>query len=161
MANGSASHICKEFITNVNSFVEKNKIPAWIKPLLDIVKDFANGISGTIDELQSKVNVQKAVTDALEMEKDRLSVKLEDQLQYTRRNQLLIHGIPQTDGVEDTDVAVVEICKKIGVDLKKDALNRSHRLGRKPNDRAKKTRPVIVSFISYHDRKSVYDSKKN
>ena len=50
--------------------------------------------------------------------------------QYTRRDCMEIRGIPEisSDTREDTNEIVVELGRKIGVDLKKEDISTSHRL---------------------------------
>ena len=75
-------------------------------------------------------------------------IKLEDQLQYSRRNCLLVHGIEE-ETKEKTSDKVVKIFNKI---LK---------LSRNTRSNKKKSRPIIVKFISYSDRKDVFPIKEN
>ena len=50
--------------------------------------------------------------------------------QYSRRDCMEIRGIPEisSDTREDTNEIVVELGRKIGVDLKKEDISTSHRL---------------------------------
>ena len=76
--------------------------------------------------------------------------------QYGRRDMLLLHGVPETEG-EDTTAVFVEEVKKIGVTIHPLDVSRSHRLGRSGNG---KNRPIIVKFFRYSDRARVYAAKK-
>ena len=146
------------FVTSLNKMVaSNNKIPVWFKPFLDLVKDFVSDISLTFTQLEGSLAVQKAVTDALDNDRQKLfhnlikvEDTLEDQLQYTRRNQILVHGLPEKEGRENTDDAVLEVFKEMDVNITKNEINRSHRLGKRKNSQGSdKQRPVIVSFVSY------------
>ena len=127
------------FTDNMNSFVQNNKIPGWFKPFIDQVKKFSKDVATTFGELEGVISVQEAVTKALSTDRDRLlkdlhevEKKLEDQCQYSRRNQLLIHGLDETDGPENTTDVVLDVLKDIGInDISKKDVNRSHRLGQK------------------------------
>ena len=124
----------------------------------------------SFSELEGIIAVQKTVTDTLADDRNKLQVylseveaTLEDQLQYSRRNQLIIHGVAETTGREDTDDTVIKIFKEMDVEVTKKEINRSHRLGRsKQTDVGgnEKKRPIIVSFISYQHKKLIYDNKK-
>ena len=76
-----------------------------------------------------------------------------------------MHDVGEKGGPEDTDNSVIEIFKKIGVNIKKKDIDRSHRLGLKkkdnPREKRDRKRPSIESFISYKHKKEVYDTKKN
>lgn len=94
---------------------------------------------------------------------DRLSQKTDDLEQYGRRNNLRFFGVEEAAG-EDTDELVVGLCERLGVDLPRSAICRSHRVGRPPAPRAdgkKISRPLIVRFTSYRDRRRVFGAKKN
>ena len=126
------------FIANVSSTVANNKVPAWIKPFMDSIKILAQDVSDAFGELEGRLSIQVAVTDGLSKDREVLQEKLhlvdgalQDQLQYSRRNMLLIHGIEETDGPEDTDAVALEVFKKIDVPMDKSKINRSHRLGRR------------------------------
>ena len=108
--------IVSTFVENVNSFVENNKVPGWIKPFFDIVKKFSKDIGVSLSELESNLGVQKAVTVALSTDRDRIledlkvvEKKLGEQCQYSRRNQILIHGVDEMNGVENTTDRVLSL----------------------------------------------------
>ena len=158
-----------QFVESVNSTVANNKIPAWMKPFMESIKTFAQDVSHAINDLEGRLSIQRAVTDGLAKDREVLQGKLrlvddalQDQLQYSRRNMLLIHGIEEKNGPEDTDAIALEVFKEIKVPMDKSKINRSHRLGRRinvPNQR--KSRPIIVSFTSYQEKKSVFNAKKH
>ena len=137
---------------------------------MDLVKKFSKDVATTFGELEGMIGVQEAVTTALSTDRDRIQkdlhaveTKLEDQCQYSRRNQLLIHGLDEKEGTENTTDSVLGVLKDIGInDISKSDINRSHRLGRKRASAQghSKKRPIIVSFISYEHKKKVFDSKK-
>ena len=150
--------------------------PGWIKPLLTSMLDFVAEIPGILNnfqakytQLESSLEVQKVVTDALVEDRDKLKVRLfelqcdlEDQMQYSRRNCLLVHGLPEPEkesesSRENTDSTVMELFENtLGAGISKWDIGRSHRLGKRKTT----PRPVIVRFVSYRQRKSVFDLKK-
>ena len=106
----------------------------------------------TIKNLKKEVN---NLSDRLENAEKRL----EDQEQYSRRNCLLLHGIEETDK-EDTDQLVLDVINKdMEIDLPISAIERTHRIGN-PKQKRKKSRPIIVKFVRYYDRKNIYVNKK-
>ena len=73
--------------------------------------------------------------------------------QYSRRNNVRISGISETQR-EDTDQLVLQIVSNIGVDIALNTIDRFHRVGRKhPKD-------IIVKFVSYRDRRSLFANRK-
>ena len=95
-------------------------------------------------QLKAAVNAQEEATDALE--------------QYSRRNCLLLHGVPET-AKEDTDTIFRDAIKEhLGKDLKLRDLDRTHRIGAKREDG--RGRPIIAKFTRYITRASVFREKK-
>ena len=71
--------------------------------------------------------------------------------QYSRRNCLRIHGVPEIQG-ENTDNEAVNIFKnKLQVNIKSEHLDRSHRLGkyRLAGQANSRPRPIIVKFTRH------------
>ena len=68
-----------------------------------------------------------------------------------------MHGCKE-DKNEDTDKAALKIFNE-EMDLQIDPkdIDRSHRIGKMKND---KSRPIIVKFTSYRNRKKVFSSKR-
>ena len=84
---------------------------------------------------------------------------LDRQEQYSRRNCLLTHGLPESKN-ENTDELVIDTIKeKMGEELEKDEIDRSHRLGAPKNNG--KSRPIIIKFLRYYTRSRFYKKKKN
>lgn len=84
-----------------------------------------------------------------------LHERLDERDQYSRRNNLRIFGVAETPK-EDTDKLVLDVAKKINVDIDKNQIDRSHRIGKAGS----KPRPIIVKFIGYAPRKALFVSKK-
>ena len=79
--------------------------------------------------------------------------------QYSRRNLILIHGLPEAKG-EDTDSLVIKTVKeKMGLDISSADIDRTHQLGVPPKQ-SRKVRLVIVKFVRYNDQKKNYTNKK-
>lgn len=85
--------------------------------------------------------------------------KIDDQEQYTRRNCLLLHGIPE-DKEEDTDELVLKTLKDdLALQIDEKELDRTHRIG-KPRKAGENPRPIIVKFSRYNLRRKVFTNKK-
>lgn len=75
--------------------------------------------------------------------------------QYSRRNNLRISGISETEA-EVTDEIVINMAAALGVELSINEIDRSHRVGGRI---AHKTRAIIVKFTSYRSRNKVYRAR--
>lgn len=113
-----------------------------------------------INQLKSQVSSLKSDLVQLEL---RATNRSDDLEQYTRRNNLRVFGIPEVAG-EDTDAAVAKVFKeKMNIDIPIEKIERSHRVGKKigpAEDGRPRWRPIIVRFISYRDRRRVFQAKK-
>lgn len=89
--------------------------------------------------------------------------RTDDLEQYTRRNNIRIYGVPETKG-EDTDGLVVQLCReRLGLEIQNKSISRSHRIGRQLSaaaDGKPRHRPIIVRFVSYQDRRLLFNAKK-
>ena len=92
----------------------------------------------------------RPLSSDLDNDNKALREELDTMEQYSRRNCLAVHGIPETK--EDSTDAVLHVFN--------GQLNyRSHRLGRfQPS--SNKPRPVIVKFVSYATRRQVFSAKR-
>ena len=78
--------------------------------------------------------------------------------QYSRRNCLVVHGIPETN--EDSRDTVLHVFNsQLNVAVTSHCIDRTHRLGRfQPS--SNKPRPVIVKFVSNETRRQVFSAKR-
>ena len=114
--NKTVNLICEKFDEYEHDRAEKDKI---------------------ISELQKNFNDISATTESLKGCLDR-------QEQYSRRNYLLIHGFSESK-IQNTDELVIDTIKeKMGEEIKKDEIDRSHRLGVLKNNG--KSRPIIINL---------------
>jgi len=85
--------------------------------------------------------------------------EVEELAQYSRRNCLLIHGIPYVKG-EDTDKVVLNFLKKkLDIELEDNLIDRSHRL-KSVTATKNGPKPIIVKFVTHNDKDWVYHNKK-
>ena len=157
------------FKLNVDHFLKSlddgsRTAPQWFKKIHQALSKFATDTINVVSELEGSLGVQKAVTDALANNKtmlekhlEELEGELEEMQQYSRRTNILIHGVEEKPN-EDTDAAAMEIItEKLEVPCIDMDISRSHRLGKKV---AEKTRPIIVRLARYNVKKNIYDAKK-
>ena len=129
-----------------NSDFVSNTVEAMTKcgPILDRVKQDA------ARELERRVA-------HLERENASLHDENDAQEQYSRRNRLLLHGVPEVD----TDNAVLSVAnEKLGLNLTRDCIDRSHRLGQAQSTSNGKTRPIMVKLTSYDTRRKIFGAKR-
>lgn len=94
----------------------------------------------------------------LETEKVKLSNEIDALEQYSRRNCLIVHGVPDT---ADPVTAVLDIINnKLGVPNGCKSIDRCHRLGMSANSSNSRPRPITVKFTSYQVRQKVFSGKR-
>ena len=80
--------------------------------------------------------------------------------QYGRRENLRIHGSPESkEKQDDGENIVFELAKELKIDLKSSDIQRAHRLGKKKKTADAKPRQVIVRFLSYKKRNEFLKAK--
>lgn len=119
-----------------------------------------NSIKDDMADLRSEV-------DQLKTEKEDLIQQVDNQEQYSRRNCLLLHGVPETKGEKTTQICLDHINKslKLKVNITADQIDRSHRIGKPKSgtsgeEETPKPRPIIVKFTSYQHRADVFRNKR-
>ena len=83
--------------------------------------------------------------------------RVEELQQYTRRNCLLVTGIPESTG-ENTDELIQELARdKMNFELKEYDIDRTHRTGQSYNG---KPRAIAVKFTRYTTRNNFIKNRK-
>nr|KAG5701922.1 hypothetical protein BaRGS_014987 [Batillaria attramentaria] len=116
----------------------------------------ATSEKGVYCELRAEMVTMRELLE----KKDRQILHLQDRVdeleQYSRRNNIRISDIPETDG-EDTDDLIIAIGNEIGVTITEEMIHRSHRVGKKGDDFC---RPIICKFTSYRYKQRLFKEKK-
>lgn len=139
----------------------RRQLDQAIKPQDLPMNKVLDDLSGNFDKFQNFVlDYINKLSDMIKRNDNRID-ELEN---YSRRNCLIFHGIPEQEG-ESIDSLETEILKIINeLDIPDYTVNghidRCHRLGRVKKN-SDKNRAVIVKFISYKTRKMVWSRKKN
>ena len=109
------------------------------------------------------VTAMEGKLTALDSNNKALSDEIYALEQYSRRNCLLFHGVPEAETDADTTDSVISLCQgKLDVNVTRELVDRSHRLGQRhvgPSGDYK-PRPIIVKFRSYETRSSVFSAKR-
>ena len=91
----------------------------------------------------------------------RLTTELDTLEQYSRRNCLVLHGVPSDVNAER---AVLDLCNtKLGIAIGPDCIDRTHRLGApdsSAHNEGARPQPIIVKFTSYRARQDVFMAKR-
>ena len=92
-------------------------------------------------------------------EKDNdITAETDRQEQYSRRNCLVIHGLPESKN-ENAGLLAMEVIEiKMDLKITDNDIDRTHRI-KKPKNNGK-PRTVIIKFVRCNDRKKVFSSKK-
>ena len=83
-----------------------------------------------------------------------LSSEIDDLEQYSRRNCLVLHGVNESNAENTNEIIIKTFSEELGVEIKEDDLDRSHRLG-KSKRKDNKPRPIIVKFARYAVRREI------
>nr|CAH7728990.1 unnamed protein product [Callosobruchus chinensis] len=80
----------------------------------------------------------------------------------SRRNVLLIHGIPEKKEESVTgEVKTVLKTLKLNDDIFSENIEECHRFGLPKSDQTRRPRPVVVKFNNYTFKQAVWGAKKN
>lgn len=83
-------------------------------------------------------------------------VSLNDLEQYSRKNNVVISGVPEEDGESALGI-VIELGRVLGVSIRPEEVDAAHRFG-KPSG---KPRPILARFVTYSKRDEFYRERKN
>jgi cell division septum initiation protein DivIVA len=110
--------------------------------------------------------LQKEIASLREQlqEKDKQIESLQDAVdsleQYSRRNCVRIGPIPESD-TENVHTIVEKVASSAGVVLPEGAIDRAHRVGKKPTAYQTYSRSIIVKLTSYQHKAALMRSRKN
>ena len=102
--------------------------------------------------------MDKATENLVEKQKS-LPSEIDNLEQYSRRNCLVLHGVNESNNENTNEIIIKTFSEELGVEIKEDDLDRSHRLG-KPKRKDNKPRPIIVKFARYAVRREIFMNKK-
>lgn len=145
-----------------------------LSSLLDDLTKDQRGTKHVIDLIMQKPFIKNCILSELFMpqikslqnETNLLKDRIDEMKQYSRRTCLIFSRIPEEGTSENTDKLAMNVINlilpiihlessKIGL----DRIERTHRVG--PRKRNGKPRDIIVRFLSYRDRATVFYHKRN
>lgn len=147
--------------------------PPWAKLMLSKIENLRTDVNTSInftheiaEEASHKSTENEKRIEKLESENMFLKEKLKaleervvKQESYSRRDNLLLHGIQEKKGENCGDI-VLDTLSKIGINLPQRAFVRVHRNPPGPYTPGK-NRPIIAKFHHFQDRQAVWQSRKN
>ncbi|EDO41567.1 predicted protein [Nematostella vectensis] len=126
-------------------------------------KEFKESLSETVGfdlaESADEIQILRKKTE----ERGKIAVEVDGKLdgleQYSRRNNIRIDGIPQTEEKEDTDRLIIETIKaKIGIVIAPADIWRSHRVG---HSKGSTPRQIICKFVRHNIKAKILKEKKS
>lgn len=112
-----------------------------------------------VAELREVVQARDNQIATLQNEVDKLKAALDEQEQYSRRNNLRITGIPEKEN-EDVGAVMLEFINKnvcVAEPITVADIDRVHRLGPRRDERP--ARPIIIRLTTYQARNRIYKNR--
>ncbi|KAM3878477.1 protein-glutamine gamma-glutamyltransferase 2 [Diretmus argenteus] len=144
--------------TDFANKISKILMDSLIEP---VKKAIAESITETVKEtIQYELKGTAEKLNELQQNYDDLIDNLDEQEQYSRRNCLIVFGVPEQKD-ESTTKLVCDIFKaNLKIEVLPSEIDRSHRLGRKPENPKAKPRGIIIKFTKYYVRDNVFKAKR-
>ena len=152
-----------QIFDNTNELKEKQiKGKSHLQELSDAVDFITKKFDKYEQERKEREEIINNLTEnvsRLTQKVDDLSEAVEKQEQYSRRNCLLLHGIPEKKQENTDELCIKAINEHLDLDINDRDIDRTHRIGN-PRNTDEKPRPIIIKLVRYNDRKKIFDSKK-
>ena len=149
-----------QIFNNTNELKEKGK--SHLLELSDAVDFITKKFDKCEQERKDREEIINNLTEnvaKLTQKVDDLSEAVEKQEQYSRRNCLLLHGIPEKKQENTDELCIKAINEHLDLDINDRDIDRTHRTGN-PRNTDEKPRPIIILLVRYNNRKKIFDSKK-
>ena len=117
-----------------------------LQKMKDENKELKNTLASTRNELiTTKENLRKQTEES-----ERQWAHQDNLEQYSRKNSLEIHGIPQ-DGYPSTEAAVIKVAEALNITVEPENIEISHKLNH--------GRAIIVKFCSHKVKSKLYKER--
>ena len=105
--------------------------------------------------LEERISILEDKNAVLSSSIDFLKTQSDAQEQYSRRSCLRINGIEKAENESSSQCVdkVIDICNDLELNIKKDDIDRAHRVG-------KDRKTIIVKFYSFGKRTSLYKKRE-
>ncbi|XP_078374344.1 uncharacterized protein LOC144657857 [Oculina patagonica] len=128
---------------------------ASTKAQVDILVKENKGLKSKVKSLEDDLSKSKEYSKEMELRLDDIEARHDDLEQYTRKFNLVIHGISERED-EDNVENVIELGKLLNVNLTRGDIDIVHRMNTKFKN---KPRPIIVRFASYNAKNKLYKAR--
>ena len=96
---------------------------------LNLCQESLTILKGKSRKMMKRLTVRKSHRKYSRKQKSLLS-ETDDLEQYSRRNCLVLHGVNESNEENTNEIIIKTFSEEIGVEIKEDDLDRSHRLGK-------------------------------
>ena len=162
-SNAELREMLVDIQVNVATILRENKSirseMTDLKSTLQKQKDDITALKASLEHLTKKYNdAERALTGArkkIQEQEEEIGelYDLQDKLeQYTRKNSLEIHGVPESAYTETEDV-VLKLAEALDVPVEPKDIEICHKLNRKGN------KPIIVKFISHKVKTNLHRAR--
>ena len=128
-----------------------NKLNEAITVKLENNKDeIIQSLKNAVSSLQNRVNKLESQVRLLEVALINNEIEINNAVQYSRRNNIVIQGIPHSVKYKDLEDKVINVIDKVNVKVPKNDIEAWHRLGG--------SRKTIVRFVN---RNHSFEALKN
>ncbi|XP_063959079.1 uncharacterized protein LOC129254761 isoform X2 [Lytechinus pictus] len=140
------------------------KMESRLRVALDEKIAALHDLEVAIDIKLHELHDVKSKVEASADKVNELSNRLDHIEQYSRRNNIRILGVKVTPE-EDTDAVVVDVAKRIGVQMNAVDIDRSHRLPSRQTSRdelhsSSKSPAIIVKFTSFKSKQQMMKHRR-
>ena len=136
----------KEDLAKLKETLEKQQSELLtLKPAMKELQEENEQLEKALDDAQAKIDEQQEEIAELYDLQDKLE-------QYTRKNSLEIHGIPE-NAYSTTEEAVLKVAESLDVAVRPEDIEISHKLNRDG------VKPIIVKFVSHKTKTSLYKQR--
>ena len=129
--------------------------------ILSLLKSIiAEPLVKEMESLRSSISQKNETIDELKHQVGVLEQRCDDLEQYSRRNRLRLHGVPERKDENLLDEIPQLLNKELQLDppLDSSEICRLHRLGPKSSNNGK-PRSIIIKLVSYQSRRKIYASR--
>lgn len=162
--SATMSSISKEFLINTLDAFKQEMLAEFqnhtaesteLRNSLSFLSDAIDKNNAIMDRVMSELKKTQEENSTLRQENiqlrssvNNLEVRLRNLEQHSRRQNIEIDGLPETQG-EDVNTILRDVARSIGVEMKSEQLVAAHRV---PSFNKKRTPPIIVRFATYEAR---------
>lgn len=143
-------------LSNLKSVIDnlQKKLDVAVQSLQEENKQVAKSaeyMGAKYDELLEKITHERAESTE---QTEKIQVEHEDTKQYLRRNNIIIHGIPETG--RDVYQEVILLAKTLDVNLQGGDIDVAHRL---PTRQSGKPKPIVLKLVNRWKKEELLKAK--